>query len=227
MKTINAGSFFFWFFSVFFLKWWSPCILRLSLPFSFCFSLLYSPFSGSWRGCWDEEDDELTMTLAVLVRFWWRMAVAAGMKKMMSWRWRWQCWCGCDWEWQRFFPCFKTSSSLFSYLSRLLLSLFLSVFFLIFSLPPVSSCSFSFPLYLVFSVFSPLYSALLSCSALCLVAFLLFTFHLLCFLSPLSRSLPSGFLTFLCRSPLLFSSFQSSYPVFIGRDSLVLVTAGL
>jgi len=42
--------------------------LRLSLPFSFCFSLLYSPLSGSWRGCWDEEDDELTTTLAVLVR---------------------------------------------------------------------------------------------------------------------------------------------------------------
>jgi hypothetical protein len=63
------------------------------------------------------------------VRLWWRMAVAAGMKKMMSWWWCWQCWCGCDGEWQRFFPCFKTSSSLFSYLSRLLLSQFLSVFF--------------------------------------------------------------------------------------------------
>ena len=42
--------------------------LRLSLPFSFCFSLLYSPLNGSWRGCWDEEDDELTMALAVLVQ---------------------------------------------------------------------------------------------------------------------------------------------------------------
>jgi hypothetical protein len=25
-------------------------------------------------GCWDEEDDELMMVLAVLVRLWWRMA---------------------------------------------------------------------------------------------------------------------------------------------------------
>ncbi|KAJ6932246.1 hypothetical protein NC651_007844 [Populus alba x Populus x berolinensis] len=28
------------------------------------------------------------------------LGVAAGMKKMMSWRWRWQCWCSCDGEWQ-------------------------------------------------------------------------------------------------------------------------------
>jgi hypothetical protein len=217
MKTINAGSFFFWFFSVFFLKWWSPCILRLSLPFSFCFSLLYSPFSGSWRGCWDEEDDELTTALAVLVRFWWRMAVAAGMKKMMSWRWRWQCWCGCDWEWQRFFPCFKTSSSLFSYLSRLLLSLFLSVFFLIFSPPPVSSCSFSFPLYLVFSVFSPLYSALLSVllSVSLLFSSLRFTFSVFFLLCPV----PSP-LVFLLSSVVLLPPLPLCFSCFYRPETL-------
>ena len=78
-------------FSLPFLKWWSPCVLLLSvfsLPFSFCFSPLYSPLSGSWRGCWDEEDDELTMALALLVQLWWRMAVVGFWK---NWRW-WQFW---------------------------------------------------------------------------------------------------------------------------------------
>jgi hypothetical protein len=29
---------------------------------------MYSLLNGSWCGCWDEEDDELKMALAVLVR---------------------------------------------------------------------------------------------------------------------------------------------------------------
>ena len=50
------------------------------------------------------------------------------------------CSAGCDGEWQRLFPCFKTSSSLFSYLSHLLLSQFLSIsfFFSSFPVPPLA-----------------------------------------------------------------------------------------
>jgi hypothetical protein len=43
-------------------------LLLFFSPFSFCLSLMYSLLNGSWCGCWDEEDDELKMALAVLVR---------------------------------------------------------------------------------------------------------------------------------------------------------------
>jgi len=128
--------FFFWFFSAFFF-WNDEALcsspLRLSLPFSFCFSLLYSSLSSSWCGCWDEEDNELMMALAMLVRLSWRMAavlgVAIGMKKMMSWRWRWQCWCGCDGEWQRFFPYFKQAPPCFYIFPVFFFSVTFCIFF--------------------------------------------------------------------------------------------------
>jgi len=49
MKTINAGSFFLLVFLCFFEMMKPMCSppLRLFLPFSFCFSLLYSPLSFS------------------------------------------------------------------------------------------------------------------------------------------------------------------------------------
>jgi len=49
MKTINAGSFFLLVFLCFFKMMKPLCSppLRLFLPFSFCFSLLYSPLSFS------------------------------------------------------------------------------------------------------------------------------------------------------------------------------------
>jgi len=101
-------------------------------------------------------------------------------------------------------PFFSPPSVLFPSSSRLL-----SVFYLFFTFSPPLFCLFS-----CVSSLSPLLSRFFSlppfgvlppCSALCLVAFLLFTFHLLYFLSPLSRSLPS------VSAPLHSSSFSGFY----------------
>jgi len=134
--------------------------LRLSLPFSFCVSLLYSPLNGSWRGCWDEEDDELTMALAVLVRLWWRIAGVL---------------------------------PLFSYLSCLVLSLFLSVFFFNLFL------SLCFPLFFFFPSLSRLFCSPFS---LCFFFFPLSSLSTLCFFFAVLFS-PPVFL----HLPLCFSCY--------------------
>ena len=41
----------------------------LPSPFPSCSSLLYSPLNSSWRGCWDEEYDELAMAFFPLFLF--------------------------------------------------------------------------------------------------------------------------------------------------------------
>jgi len=41
----------------------------LPSPFPSCSSLLYSPLNSSWRGCWDEENDELAMAFFPLFLF--------------------------------------------------------------------------------------------------------------------------------------------------------------
>ena len=70
---------------------WSPVTAAVPSSSSLCrgahlwfssfFPFLYSSLSGSWCGCWDEEDDQPAMALAVLVRSWWRMAAVLPLFK--------------------------------------------------------------------------------------------------------------------------------------------------